>query len=447
MASDILGLFGGVSPQQMQNQYLDQQMVSPAQLGAQGLLQQVVSLGGNAGSMLGYGAGRLLGGKVAGEVEATTINDAIKYASSKGNTAADKMEAVAEYLADKPGMGAQYMKAMQEAKKLRQEQNVIDREEGARKAVAALPPNASAEDVMTALQPFASTSEILDFKQKREAAASNAQSELAKMLAEREKYKPGSFGYNVYTKKIEKEFATKVDKDPSVGTKAELYAQTNFLKPFSQLTQEERATVLKDIESKDGVSLGDGLSKLAAAIGAQAISKEQAVQTAKAITPELVQGKENALNALLGAKELLGTKDNQTIYTGGLADLKKGISKYTPLGSQKKLENTEMFQQRVRTTVIPLLQAFGGNDTDEERKFLEKLQGGEITEEWTTLNDILGRAIDNIRRGIERDKNTYKNIVEGKGGVDISIKEDVTTQQISLPDGTIVTVRKKKSGD
>lgn len=174
MASDILGLFGGVSPQQMQNQYLDQQMVSPAQLGAQGLLQQVVSLGGNAGSMLGYGAGRLLGGKVAGEVEATTINDAIKYASSKGNTAADKMEAVAEYLADKPGMGAQYMKAMQEAKKLRQEQTVTDRDEGARKAVAALPPNASPEDVMTAIQPFVSPSDVykgaVASQQKREAA-------------------------------------------------------------------------------------------------------------------------------------------------------------------------------------------------------------------------------------------------------------------------------------
>ena len=118
MASDILGLFGGVSPQQMQNQYLDQQMVSPAQLGAQGLLQQVVSLGGNAGSMIGTGAGRLLGGKVAGEVEAGIVNDAIKFAASKGGTPAEKMQAVAEYLADKPGMGAQYLKAVEAAQKL-----------------------------------------------------------------------------------------------------------------------------------------------------------------------------------------------------------------------------------------------------------------------------------------------------------------------------------------
>lgn len=118
MASEILGLFNTPSSQQLRNAYLDSMMVSPAQLGSQGLLQQVVSMGQNAGAMIGEGAGRLLGGKVAGEVEASYINDAVQYAAKKGGTPSEKMGYVAEFLADKPGMGAQYMKALEEKRRI-----------------------------------------------------------------------------------------------------------------------------------------------------------------------------------------------------------------------------------------------------------------------------------------------------------------------------------------
>ena len=118
MASEILGLFNTPTTQQLRNAYLDKMMVSPAQMGSQGLLQQVVSMGQNAGAMLGMGAGQLLGGKVAGEVEASYINDAIQYAAQKGGTPSEKMSYVAEFLADKPGMGAQYMKALEEKRRI-----------------------------------------------------------------------------------------------------------------------------------------------------------------------------------------------------------------------------------------------------------------------------------------------------------------------------------------
>ena len=76
MATDsVLGLFGMQSPQQLQQDYLSGLMVSPAQMGQQGLLQQLISTGANAGAMMGYGAGRLFGGKVPGEVEQETIKN------------------------------------------------------------------------------------------------------------------------------------------------------------------------------------------------------------------------------------------------------------------------------------------------------------------------------------------------------------------------------------
>lgn len=121
MASEILGLFSGQTPQQLRNAYLDSMMVSPAQMGSQSLLQQVVSMGQNAGSMLGSGVGQLLGGKVAGEVEASYLDEAIKAGNAVKGTPAEKMQAVADALADKPGMGRQYMMAQQEARRLKAE--------------------------------------------------------------------------------------------------------------------------------------------------------------------------------------------------------------------------------------------------------------------------------------------------------------------------------------
>jgi hypothetical protein len=120
MASEILGLFGGQNPQQLRNAALDSMLVSPAQMSSQGLLQQVVSMGRNAGTVAGMGAGRLMGGKVAGEVEASYLEQAIQ-AGQAGKTPTEKMELVASFLEDKPGMGAQYMKALSEARRLKAE--------------------------------------------------------------------------------------------------------------------------------------------------------------------------------------------------------------------------------------------------------------------------------------------------------------------------------------
>ena len=51
------GLFDFQTPQQLRNDYLDSMLISPAQMGNQSLLQQVVSMGQNAGSIAGAGLG------------------------------------------------------------------------------------------------------------------------------------------------------------------------------------------------------------------------------------------------------------------------------------------------------------------------------------------------------------------------------------------------------
>lgn len=161
MASEILGLFGGATPQQLQQDYLSGLMVSPAQMGSQGLLQQLISTGANAGAMMGYGAGRLLGGKVSGEVEASLIDNALSQVEKMGlKDPADKMAKLSELLSSNPATARQALIAQQEAVKLKKqgyEMKSFEDKEQAKKAVASVlskNPNATSEELYAAAAPF-----------------------------------------------------------------------------------------------------------------------------------------------------------------------------------------------------------------------------------------------------------------------------------------------------
>ena len=120
MASEILGMFGK-NPQQLRNEYMDSQRVSPSQMGSQGLLQQVVSMGGNAGANIGGALGGLLGGQAPGERESMAMQQAMQDSSDPSMTQAQRMRRMAEILSQQPGMGAQAMQAMAEARRLEAE--------------------------------------------------------------------------------------------------------------------------------------------------------------------------------------------------------------------------------------------------------------------------------------------------------------------------------------
>lgn len=120
MASEILGMFGQ-NPRQLRNEYMNSQRVSPAQMGSQSLLQQVVSMGGNAGANIGGAIGGLLGGAAPGEREAMAMQQAMQDSSDPSMTQAQRMRRMAEILSQQPGMGAQAMQAMAEARRLEAE--------------------------------------------------------------------------------------------------------------------------------------------------------------------------------------------------------------------------------------------------------------------------------------------------------------------------------------
>ena len=236
-------------------------------------------------------------------------------------------------------------------------------------------------------------------------------SNLGKLLTEQAKYEVGTAGFNAYQKAIDKETASVQSKDPSVGTKAELTSQAKFGKTFAELSPTQKAEVFKMVQESEKDSLGSGLTALASAITKET-GKGIGKDVAEAVSPVVLQGKENTLSALQRAQDLLTKNDG--IYTGGLASAKMAASKYTPFGSQKKLENTEKYLAYVSTTVIPLLKEFGGNDSNEELKFLQRLVGGEITLEEETLKEIISSAITKTERGITRSQEAAKSVSKGE---------------------------------
>jgi hypothetical protein len=116
--SEMIGLFGGATPQQLRNNYRDSNMITPAQMSSQGLLQQVVSMGGNAGASLGNALGGLLGGKAPGEAKAEFINDAFKKVQQTGGDPAMQMMELSKQL-QAAGYGAEAMQALDKANQLK----------------------------------------------------------------------------------------------------------------------------------------------------------------------------------------------------------------------------------------------------------------------------------------------------------------------------------------
>lgn len=113
-----------------------------------------------------------------------------------------------------------------------------------------------------------------------------------------------------------------------------------------------------------------------------------------------IASKEDAMSSLTNAKNLL--KDG--IYTGGYAEVKSNAAKYNPLADKKKLERTQAFTNEIGNVVIPRLQEFGGNDSNEELRYLKGIMGGDITIEKAALERVLKSSEEKIKRGIARAK-------------------------------------------
>jgi hypothetical protein len=125
MASDVMTLFNMPTQQELGQRYLDSQMISPAQMGNQGLLQQVVSMGGNAGAGLGYAGGRLFGGATPDQVRARGIDEAMRTVQGLGLTSDAEMYAALSKELGARGLTQDAFMANKEARTAMREEQVM----------------------------------------------------------------------------------------------------------------------------------------------------------------------------------------------------------------------------------------------------------------------------------------------------------------------------------
>ena len=137
MASDIYSMLtGSYDPyaESMKQQQAFQQQLSTAT----DPRAFIAAVGSNMGNMLGQGAQRIVGGPSQKEAQAQTMREAFQIANQNPNiTPAEKMKLVARYLSGKPGMEAQAMMAVSEARRLEAEDITLAqaKEKGERREV------------------------------------------------------------------------------------------------------------------------------------------------------------------------------------------------------------------------------------------------------------------------------------------------------------------------
>ena len=125
-----------------------------------------------------------------------------------------------------------------------------------------------------------------------------------------------------------------------------------------------------------------------------------------------LEGKRQAVESLTNARQIL----SQGVFTGSYANFQTELAKKSlgAVGDIRTVENTEVFLNEVSSNVIPLLQEFGGNDSNEELRFLQRLVGGDVTLQQKSIERILDNSIRKINRGIERTAARGQSVREGK---------------------------------
>ena len=160
-------------------------------------------------------------------------------------------------------------------------------------------------------------------------------------------------------------------------------------------------------------TMGAGLGAIAAAMaGAQAKKAAEASGTEVGKSIAAIEGKQSALDAIKGAKNIF----DKGIYAGKYGPTMEALSGYSEgvVGSKERLANTETFRSYLGDVVIPGLKDFGGSDTVEELKYLQGVYAGDTTAQPKALKSMLDRAEKKIQSGIARIQAQQKAVQTGE---------------------------------
>jgi hypothetical protein len=136
-------------------------------------------------------------------------------------------------------------------------------------------------------------------------------------------------------------------------------------------------------------------------IGGISVDTGAAAKAAGKVVGENAANIESQFSLQTGISDALKLID-KGIYAGAYGPEKGFVAKYTGIGDPKKVQNTEVFMANIGEIVIPRLQQFGGNDSNEELKYLQKVVAGDQRLEPESMKRILASAEKKIRNNIAR---------------------------------------------
>jgi len=160
-------------------------------------------------------------------------------------------------------------------------------------------------------------------------------------------------------------------------------------------------------------------------IGGINVDTGEAAKKAGAIIGTNVANIENQFSLQTAYTDAIALLD-QGIYGGAIGPEKQFIAKYTGIGSPQKVQNTEVFMANIGEIVIPRLVQFGGNDSNEELKYLQNVVAGNQRLEPESMKRILKSAEKKVQNNIKR---LALQTQAAEGGTKLPISPVVTPTQ------------------
>jgi hypothetical protein len=119
-----------------------------------------------------------------------------------------------------------------------------------------------------------------------------------------------------------------------------------------------------------------------------------------------------AIDALNGALAQLDQGVNSGIY----GQVKQTLTKASGglIGSEAKVQNTEVYKSYIGNVVIPMMKMLGGSDSNEELRKMEAIYAGDMVLEAGSMKQIITNAILGINRDIARTKGQESAVLGGK---------------------------------
>jgi hypothetical protein len=183
-------LFGPALTQgQYRDNYLKDSMITPQQMMGRTLDDKIFAIGSNAGGMLGYGVGKLLGGQTPEEAQneqmrgmlgGVNMNDPESLFAAAQNIQGMNPAAAQALVAQATDLQTKQVaqqKSMMDAQKIQAEvvakEQAAAKEEQLRAELASLPPEASDKDVEAVVRKYGNPDQIFKTLERRQTAEAN----------------------------------------------------------------------------------------------------------------------------------------------------------------------------------------------------------------------------------------------------------------------------------